>query len=69
MKHLELGDQQSFVDWVKTFFGNRQAENNQFVENLLKFLPDIDSNISIEVHFLHSILDKFPDNFGDVSNQ
>ena len=26
-------------------------------------------NISIKVHFLHSHLDRFPENFGDVSDE
>ena len=38
-------------------------------ENLLKSLQNIRANISIKVHFVHSHLDKFSDDCGDVSNE
>ena len=58
------------VDVVKIFFGNRWAENyKKSVEKLLKSLQNIDANISIKVHFLHSHLDKFPDNCDNVSDE
>ena len=41
----------------------------RIVEKLLKSLQDIGTNMSIKVHFLHSHLDKFPDNHGDVSEE
>ena len=42
------------------------AEN---YKELLKSLQDIGANMRIKVHFLHSHLDKFPDNCGDVSDE
>ena len=66
MNDLEL----SFVDVRKNFLDNRGTENYQeFVQKLLKSLLDIDANMSITVHFLHCHLDKFPDNYGDVSDE
>ena len=50
---------------------NSLSENyEEFVEKPLTILQDIGVNMSIKVHFfffLHSNLDKFPDNCGDVS--
>ena len=59
----------SFVEWVKNFLCNHRAENyKESVEKLLKCLQDINANMSINVHFLHSHLHKFPDCWGDVSD-
>ena len=52
------------VDMVKNFLGNYRTKNYKLVEKLLTNLQDI--NMSIKVHFLHSHLDKFLDNWGDV---
>ena len=35
----------------------------------MKSLQNIGTNMSIKVHFLHSHLDKFLDNCGDVSDE
>ena len=59
----------SFVDVVKTFLGNHQAENfKKIMEKQLKSLQDIGTNMRIKVHFLDNHLDKFPDNCGDVND-
>ena len=56
MNELELHVWTSFVDVVKNFLGNRQAENyKEFVEKLLKSLQDTGANICIKVHFLRSV--------------
>ena len=39
------------------------------MEKPLKSLQDIDTNMSIKVHFLHCHLDKFLDNCGYVRGQ
>jgi hypothetical protein len=36
---------------------------------MLKNLKDLDCNVSIKVHYLHSHLDKFPENLGNVSEE
>ena len=36
---------------------------------LLKSLQDIGANMNIKVHFLHSHLDKFPDNCSNMSDE
>lgn len=39
------------------------------MENLLKAYNDLGCNMSLKVHFLHSHLDFFPQNLGDVSDE
>ena len=59
----------SFVDLVKNL-SSRQAENyKELVEKLLKSLHNISINMSIMVYFLHSHLNKFPDNCREVSDE
>ena len=70
MSDLELRALISFVDAMKNFLGNRRVDNyKELVEKLLKILQDIVAYMRIKVHFLHSHLDKFPDNCGDVSDE
>ena len=70
MNDLELYAWILFVIVAKIFFGNYQAKNSkELVEKLLKCLQDIDTNMSIKVHFLHSHLDKFLDNCSNVSDE
>ena len=70
MNDLEISAWTSFVDMEKNFLGNHQAESHkEFLEKLLKSLQDIGTNMSIKVHFLHSYLDKFLDNCGNVSDE
>ena len=60
----------SFVEVVQNFLGNKKAENyKDLVESLLLNFKNLGSNISIKVHFLHSHLDRFPENCGDVSDE
>ena len=55
---------------VKNFLGNHQGEiYKEFVEKLLKSLQDTGANMSNKIHFLHSHLDKFLDNCGDVNGE
>ena len=41
----------------------------ELVEKLLKSLQNTDTNMNIKVHFLHSHVDKFPDDCSDVSDE
>ena len=54
------------LTWWKTSWAKNFKE---LVEKLLKSLHNRGTNMSIKVHFLHSHLDKFPDNCGDVSDE
>ena len=39
------------------------------VENLIESFHSLAFNVTIKLHFLHSHLDKFPENLGDVSDE
>ena len=50
--------------------GNRKADNyKDIVQNLLDNFQALGISMSIKVHFLHSHLDRFPENLGDVSDE
>ena len=60
----------SFKFVVKLFLGNKRAQNyEELVNNLLQNCQKLGSNMSLKIHFLHSHLDFFPDNFGAVSDE
>lgn len=60
----------AFDDVVHGFSGNRKAENYiEIVNNLLKKCHQLDCNMSLKMHFLHSHLDFVPDNCGAVSDE
>ena len=70
MKEIELASWLSFVKVVQSFLGNRKAENYKDIEQkLLDNFQALGINMSIKVHFLHSRLDRFPENLGDVSDK
>ena len=70
MNEIELTSWLSFVDVVQSFKGNRQADNyKDIVQKLLDNFQALGINMSIKVHFLHSHLDRFPENLGDVSDE
>lgn len=60
----------SFVEVVRNFLGNRKAENYvQLVNEMLNNFRNLGCNMSIKVHYLHSHLDRFPENVGDISEE
>ena len=60
----------AFVKVVKNFFGNKKASNyKELVANLLSSSEDIGAKMSIKIHFLHSHLDRFPENLGALSDE
>lgn len=67
---FELNAWNSFVGVVQNFLGNHWS-NNYFniVESMLNLYRDIGANMSIKIHFLHSHLERFPENCGDHSNE
>ena len=72
MKEIDWACWLSFVKVVQgnCFLGNRKAENyKDIVQKVLDNFQALGINMSIKVHFLHSHLDRFPENLGDVSDK
>ena len=70
LNNKELAAWNSFKDVVHDFLGNRRVENSDMlIENLLRNYEIMGCNMSLKIHFLHSHLDFFPDNFGAVSEE
>ena len=70
MNEVELAAWLSFVEVVKNFLGNYRANNyKEIVNNMLGNFRILGINMTIKVHFLHSHLDGFPENRGDVSDE
>lgn len=61
---------ESFVLVIKNFLGNHKAINYvELVNNMLLNFRRLGCNMSVKVHYLHSHLDRFPDNLGDTSEE
>lgn len=70
MNELEEKAWKSFVLVVQNFLGNHKAANYaQLVSDMLNNFRDLGCNMSIKVHYLHSHLDRFPENLGDLSEE
>ena len=70
MNEVELASWLSFAEVIKNFLGNYRADNyKEVVNNTLRNLRIFGINTSVKVHFLHSHLDWFLENLGDVSNE
>jgi hypothetical protein len=68
VNEIESCASSSFVLGVKNFLGNKKADNyTQLVENMLFHFNRLGCNMSVKVHYLHSHLDRFPENLGDLS--
>lgn len=60
----------SFSAVVRNFLGNKKAHNYEdLVTNMLLAYRDLGCNMSVKLHFLHSHLDRFPENLGAVSDE
>ena len=58
------------MEVVKSFLENRKSDNYKHIaQKLLDNFQTLDINMRIKVHFLHSHLDRFPENTGDVSDE
>jgi len=71
---LLQGDEKAALDSfkfvVKGFLGNRRAQNyEELVNNLSQSYQKLGCNMSLKIHFLHSHLDFFPQNYGAVSDE
>ena len=60
----------AFQDVVTGFLNNTKVRDyKNVVQRLLKALKKLECNLSIKLHFLFSQLERFPSNFGDVSDE
>jgi hypothetical protein len=70
MNEIESCAWSSFVLVAKNFLGNKKANNyTQLVEDMLFHFNRLGCNMSVQVHYLHSHLDRFPENVGDLSEE
>ena len=70
MNEAEKRAWSSFVLVVKRFLGNYKAGNYvELVNQMLEHFRELGCNMSIKVHYLHSHLDRFPENLGDKSEE
>lgn len=70
MNETESNAWGSFVQIVQNFLGNHKADNYiELVETMLSNFHILGCNMSIKVHYLHSHLDRFPENLGDYSEE
>ena len=59
-----------FVLVVKSFLRNKKADKyTQLVEDMLFHFNRLCCNMSVKVHYLHSHLDRFPENLGDLREE
>ena len=59
-----------FVLVVKNFLGSMKAENyKDLVSNMIDAFKDLECNMSINLHFLYSHNEKFPENLGSMSDE
>ena len=60
----------AFKDVVKNFLGShKDPKYSKFVSKMLNAYQQLGCNMSLKIHFLHSHLDFFPENLGDVSDE
>ena len=70
MNPAKLSAWMAFTNVVKFFLGKTKAPNyKELVETILTSLHQLDANMSIKLHYLHSHLAHFPENLGDVSDE
>jgi hypothetical protein len=62
-----INEIESLVLVVKNFLGNKKADYTQLVEDMLFHFNRLGCNMSVKVHYVHSHLDRFPENLGDLS--
>ena len=67
---VELEAWKAFVLVVKNFLGNNKARNYaELVNNMLTAFKNLGCNMSIEMHYLFSHMDRFPENSGERFHQ
>ncbi|UYV70821.1 hypothetical protein LAZ67_8000735 [Cordylochernes scorpioides] len=70
-KHFKMGSCSGTIYKVFIFIipSTRDTGLSQLVQNMLKSYEALGVNMIIKVHYLHSHLDKFPDNLGAYSDE
>ena len=67
---LEFAARAAFVLVVQNFLGNHRVEQYaEIVDNMLNADQRLGCRMSLKMHFLHSHLDVFPPNLGEVSDE
>lgn len=70
MSEIEKNAWDSFVWVIQNFLGNNKGDDYvAHVEEMLTHFQNLGCNMSIKVHYLHSHLDRFPENLGDLSEE
>ncbi|UYV74009.1 hypothetical protein LAZ67_11001809 [Cordylochernes scorpioides] len=70
LNEVEAAAWNSFRNVCKNFLGSVKVENyRDIVNDLLLSYKALGCNMSLKIHFSHSYLDFFPDNFGAVSDE
>ncbi|UYV84746.1 hypothetical protein LAZ67_X003294 [Cordylochernes scorpioides] len=70
LNEVEAAAWNSFRNVCKNFLGSVKVENyRDIVNDLLLSYKALGCNMSLNIHFLHSHLDFFPDNLGAVSDE
>jgi hypothetical protein len=68
--HIELSALRSFKNVTHDFLGNKKAENyEEIIKELITYYCKMGCRMSLKIHFLHSHLNCFPQNFGAVSDE
>lgn len=66
----ELDAWRAFVKVIKGFLGKNKDENYEaLVQQLLVAYEALGYRMSLKIHFLHSHINFFPENLGDVSDE
>ena len=59
---------EAFANVVMNFLGNHMSENYvEMVQRLVDTFKTLGANMSINLHYLHNHLDRFPENLGSMS--
>lgn len=70
MDDLEKSAWLSFKDVAQNFLGNRKSpEYKSIVAKMVRDYERLGCLMNLKLHFLHSHLDRFPDNLGDFSEE
>ena len=70
LEDVELRAWKALKAVIENFLGNNIAGNYvELVQTMLDAFYQMRCNMSLKVHFLHSHLDFFPPNLGDVSDE
>lgn len=70
LNSLELSAWDAFKQVVQNFLGLNRADNYaELIDNMLENYQKMGCRMSLKLHFLHSHLEFFPDNLGDVSDE